>query len=160
MLHVVRSFGDELPAACQGTCGDAWHIFDGFITKYGLSYDTAERTTRVLRHGITLFGSSSLTVAASVVGRMTEAFEATGFPSYIWISGKIIGRFGDEEDPSLRAAFRLAYERSTNKVVSLLQSKSPNDIPDGEPRLFYIQVLYSLLSGSSRRLLANAPATC
>jgi transportin-3 len=131
MLHVVQTFGEELPAACQNSCEEAWAIFDAFLSKYGSDYDIAERTTRVLRHGVNLFGSSALPIAPSVVARMSIAFEATGFPSYLWIAGKIVGRFGNEEDPNLRASFRELYERSTSKVVTFLQVKSPRDIPDG-----------------------------
>ncbi|RDB28567.1 Uncharacterized protein C11G11.07 [Hypsizygus marmoreus] len=130
MLHVIRSFGEELPAACQNSCEEAWLVFDSFLTKYGSSYDIAERTTRVLRHGINLFGDAALPVAPSVVARMSLAFDATGFPSYLWIAGKIIGRFGNEEDLNLRGSFREIYERSTKKVVALLQEKSPGDVPD------------------------------
>lgn len=131
MLHIIRSFGEELPSACQNSCQEAWAVFDSLLLKYGSSYDIAERATRVLRHGITLFGEASLPVAASVVARMSLGFEATGFPSYLWIAGKVIGSFGNEKnDQVLQGAFREMYERSTNKVVSLLQTKPPGDIPD------------------------------
>lgn len=131
MLHVVHSFGEELPSTCQNSCQEAWIVFDSFLLKYGSTYDVAERTTRVLRHGITLFGDSCLSVAASVIARMSLSFEGTGFPSYLWIAGKVIGTFGNENDQPLRRAFQEMYERSTNKVVSLLQAKPPGDIPDG-----------------------------
>jgi transportin-3 len=133
MLHVIQSFGDELPAACQNSCEEAWAIFDGFLAKYGSNYEIAERTTRVLRHGITLFGDASLPIATLVLARMTTTFEETGYPSYLWIAGKIIGRFGNEENPSLRQAFQQVYEHSTSKVVALLHEKSPRDMPDGMP---------------------------
>jgi len=136
MLHVIRSFGDELPAACNSTCKEAWDVFDTFLTKYGSNYDVVERTTRVLRHGINLFGRSALAICPSVINRMSVGFEDTGFASYLWIAGKIIGRFGDEEDPALRRAAQEIYERSTNKVVFLLQGKLPTDIPDSESQSF------------------------
>jgi transportin-3 len=134
MLHVIRTFGDELPPACQNTCEEAWPVFDIFLSKYGSEYDIAEHTTRVLRHGINLFGSAALPIADSVMARMSVAFETTGFPSYLWIGGKVIGRFGNEESISLRASFQQLYERSTNKVVAFLQVKLPGDIPDGMHR--------------------------
>lgn len=132
MLHVIRSFGEVLPNACRNSCQETWTVFDGFLTKYGSDYSLAERTTRVLRYGVSLFGASALPVAPSVVARMSFAFEATGIPSYLWIAGKIIGEFSSEEDPTVRGAFREIYERSTNKVMSLLQTKGPGDIPDGK----------------------------
>lgn len=131
MLHVIRSFGDELPAACRNTCQEAWDIFDSFLAKYGSQYEVSERTTRVLRHGITLFGKTTLRVAPAVLTRMSLSFEETGFPGYLWISGKIIGGYGIDKDAALHAAIKDVYERSTNKVISLLQAKSPGQIPDG-----------------------------
>jgi len=131
MLHVIQTFGDELPPACQNSCEEAWAVFDSFLAKYGSDYDLGERTTRVLRHGLILFGSSALPVAASAMARLTAGFDTTGFPSNLWIAGKIIQRFGSEESPGLRGTFQEAYEHSTQKVISLLQTKSPGEIPDG-----------------------------
>jgi transportin-3 len=131
MLHVVQSFGDELPAACKSTCQEAWAVFDNFLSSNGSDYQTAEKTTRVLRHGISLFGTAVLPIAPGILSRMTAAFEMTGFPCYIWIAGKVIGRFGNEEDPTLRDAFLQTYERTTTKVVNLLRQKTPGEIPDG-----------------------------
>lgn len=69
------------------------------------------------------------------MARLTAGFDTTGFPSNLWIAGKIIQRFGDEENPALRATFLEVYEHSTQKVVALLQVKPPGEIPDGT---FYI----------------------
>ncbi|KAI9461827.1 armadillo-type protein [Boletus coccyginus] len=143
MLHVIGPFGDQLPAACQNSCQEVWSIFDRFISKYAFDYDTAERTTRVLRHGITLFGQSTLQVAPAVLSCMVTSFEATGFSAFLWIAGKFVGRFGRESDTTLRTAFVTLFERSTNKIVSLLQSKAPRDVPDVLED--YIQLLLQLL---------------
>lgn len=131
MLHVVKTFGEQLPPACQNSCEEAWLVFDSFLDKYGLEYDLSERATRVLRHGLSLFGKAALPVAASAMSRMATGFETTGFPSYMWIAGKIIQYFGNEENPTLRATFQEVYERSTHKVVAMLQVKTPGELPDG-----------------------------
>jgi transportin-3 len=130
MLHVVQGYGEELPPACQDTCQDAWLVFDTFLSKYSANYDLSERATRVLRRGIDLFNKSALPVATSVLARMSFAFESTGYPSFLWIAGKIIGRFGYEEDSNFRGAVKELFERSTTKVASLLQVKTPGEIPD------------------------------
>jgi transportin-3 len=132
MLNVIRTFGERLPAACSNTCPEAWAVFNSFLSKYGTDYPSAERTTRVLRHGLTLFGDAALPVASSVLERMATGFVLTGFSSYLWIAGKLVGRFGRQEDHALRAAFLDVYERSTTKVVALLHQKSPGEIPDGK----------------------------
>lgn len=144
MLHVIQTFGDELPAACQNSCDSAWSIFDSFLAKFGSDYDLCERTTRVLRHGLSLFGNAALPVAASVMSRLTGDFETTGFPSNLWIAGKIIQRFGNEEDLRLRSSFQEVYERSTQKIITMLQAKTPGEIPDGA--LLFIDEFRSLIS--------------
>ncbi|KAG7099161.1 hypothetical protein E1B28_001032 [Marasmius oreades] len=143
MLNVIRSFGEELPAACHNTCKEAWTIFDQFIVKYGTDADLAERVTRVLRHGLSFFDTAVREIGAAVVARMSFAFEATGFSSYLWIAGKIIGRFGDQEDPELRGSFQEIYERSTNNLASTLQVKAAGTIPDVLED--YLQMLIQLV---------------
>ncbi|KAI0778461.1 ARM repeat-containing protein [Trametes elegans] len=130
MLGVIQSFGEHLPSACQNTHQEAWSVFEPFIVKYGAEYSICERATRVLRLGLTFFGPVTLPILPSVLHRMVSSFETTGFSSYLWLAGKVIGRFGNEEDPALRAAFKEVYERSSNKLVSILQEKPPQMIPD------------------------------
>lgn len=132
MLGVVQSFGDQLPTACQNTHQEAWAVFEPFISKYGSEYPICERTTRVLRAGVIFFGPAVLPIAPSVLTKMGTSFETTGFSSYLWLAGKLVGRFGDEESPALRAAFKDVYERASNKMVAILQEKSPQMIPDGK----------------------------
>lgn len=132
MLTVIDTFGEELPAACAGTCQETWSIIDILLSKYGTQYDIAERSTRVLRGGLRFFGSTALPVVPSVLARMSIAFEATGFASYAWIAGKAISLFGEEDNLDMLLAIRDVYERSTSKLVTLLGQKEINDIPDGE----------------------------
>lgn len=134
MLSVVRTFGSDLPAVCETTCQEAWSCLDLFITKYGSEYDASDRVTRLIRYGFTFFGSAALPVASAVVSRMTSSFETTGNPGYVWIIGKIVSEFGNEEDPSLRGVFKESYDRVSAKVLSSLQEKSPAAIPDGKRR--------------------------
>ena len=132
MLVVIETFGEELPAACHGMALEAWNIFELLISKYGSDYQTCERTTRVLRLGVNFFGNATLPVLPSVLSRMATSFEATSHSSYIWIAGKCIGRFGNEENPTVRAGFKDVYERSSSKISQLLHDKVPGQIPDGE----------------------------
>jgi transportin-3 len=142
MLHVIQGYGEELPPACQDTCQEAWSVFDTFLSKYGANYDLSERVTRVLRRGIDLFNKSSLPVATSVLARMFFAFESTGYSSFLWIAGKIVGRFGHEEDSNFRGSVKELFERSTTKVASLLQVKTPGEIPDGELFQLYLNMVF------------------
>lgn len=134
MLHVIRSFG-ELPPACQQTCEQTWQIFDSFIVKFGADPDIADRVTRVLRRGLDFFGDSALSVVPSMIARMSFSFEATGMAPYLWIPGKVISRFGNDDEPNLRNSFKEFYERSTGKLVSLLQTSTPREHADGMPFL-------------------------
>ncbi|TEB35143.1 mRNA transport regulator [Coprinellus micaceus] len=141
MLHVIRSFG-ELPPACQQTCEQTWQIFDSFIVKFGADPDIADRVTRVLRRGLDFFGDSALSVVPSMIARMSFSFEATGMAPYLWIPGKVISRFGNDDEPNLRNSFKEFYERSTGKLVSLLQTSTPREHADVIED--YVQMLYQL----------------
>lgn len=132
MLSIVQSFGDELPASCRSSCEEAWGVFDPFLIRFGDKYDIAERANRVLRYGLRLFGDTARSVAPSALARMSLSFEATGISSYLWIAGKLVTNFGDDEDSRIRTGQKDLYERATAKVFSLLQEKSARDIPDGE----------------------------
>ncbi|KAF5337203.1 hypothetical protein D9611_003114 [Ephemerocybe angulata] len=142
MLHVIRSFGSELPPACQQTCEQTWQIFDAFIVKFGADPEVADRATRVVRRGLDFFGDSALSVAPAMIGRMSFSFEATGLAAYLWIPGKVISRFGNDDEPNLRGSFKEFYERSTQKVVSMLQTGSPREYSDVLED--YIQMLVQL----------------
>ncbi|KAI0307897.1 armadillo-type protein [Multifurca ochricompacta] len=130
MLHVVGSFGEHLPPACQGTCQEAWRIFDAFLAKHGSDYESAEHITRVLRHALNLFGNTVLSIAADVLGTMSASFALSGLSCYLWIASKVHSRFGNEEEPRLRDAVRDIYERSTQKILTMLQEKSAATLPD------------------------------
>ncbi|OSC99478.1 ARM repeat-containing protein [Trametes coccinea BRFM310] len=146
MLGVIQSFGEHLPTACQNTHQEAWAVFEPFIAKYGSEYPICERTTRVLRLGLTFFGSATLPILPSVLSRMASSFEATGFSSYLWMAGKVVGRFGNEEDPALRTAFKDVYERASNKLVTMLQEKPPQMIPDVLED--YLQMLLQMIDNA------------
>lgn len=130
MLHVIRSFGSELPPACQQTCEQTWQIFDAFVVKFGTDPEIADRATRVIRRGLDFFGDSALSVAPAIIARMSFSFEATGFAAYLWIPGKVIDRFGNDDEPNLRGSFKEFYERSTQKVMMMLQAGSPREHAD------------------------------
>ncbi|KAJ3779117.1 armadillo-type protein [Lentinula raphanica] len=130
MLYVVGSFGEDLPSACQNTCQESWAIFRVFLSKYGSDPELAERTSRVLRHGLSFFDRAVLAVAPEVASSMAMGFQATGFASYLWIGGKLVGRFGDEKDQNLHAAFADLFRHATNKLVNLLQAQPAGNISD------------------------------
>lgn len=132
MLAIIDTFGEDLPQACTGTCEESWSIVDILLSKYGSQYDVAERSTRVLRGGLRFFGSAALPIIPSIMARMSVAFEKTGFASYVWIAGKAISHFGEEDNADMVAAIKDVYERSTSKVVSLLQQKAIGEVPDGK----------------------------
>ena len=154
ILRIVQGFGDELPPACQSTCGEVWAIFDPFLAKYGDHYDIAERSNQVLRHGLKLFGPHVHPIIVPVLTRLSSLFESTGLSSYIWMSSKVVGYFGNEEDVRIRAVFRDVYDRSTRKVAALLAEKTPRDIPDGKLPTLLDHRIHSDTSYSHRRLLA------
>ena len=127
----MGTFGEQLPKSCEKTCEQAWAVFDAFFVKFGNDPVIGDQATQTVRRGLEFFGDSALVVAPAVIARMSFTFESSGVSSYLWIPGKIIARFGNDEDPDLRGSFKEFYERSTQKVVSLLQAKDPREMPDG-----------------------------
>jgi transportin-3 len=132
MLSIIRGFGEQLPAACQNTCKDVWDMFDLLLSKYCKDENVSERACRVLRFGLGFFDEAALPMAASAIARMSFSFDTSGVSSFLWIGGKIIGQFGESEDMELRGAFKELYERSTQKIVQLLSSQSPDTLPGGK----------------------------
>ncbi|KIJ45201.1 hypothetical protein M422DRAFT_779110 [Sphaerobolus stellatus SS14] len=130
MLRVIQSFGDDLPAACQNTCQEAWALIDALIVRYGQNYSVGEHTMRVCRRGLDFFGVATLPIIPQVLSRLSHAFEASANSSYLWITGKVICKFGNEEEPALRESYKQAYQVASAKVQSLLQQQSAAEIPD------------------------------
>ena len=85
----------------------------------------------MLRYGLRLFGDSTRPVVASALARMSLSFEATGISSYLWITGKLVSNFGEEEDNQIRSGLNTLYERATAKVIAMLGGQAARDVPDG-----------------------------
>ncbi|CAG7850003.1 mRNA transport regulator MTR10 [Serendipita indica DSM 11827] len=115
LLDVVGPFGEELPAACQNTAAETWAIMDDIIARRGAIPDICDRTTRVIRLGLQVFDKQALPLVPAILARLTSRFENTGFASYLWAIGKVIQRFGLEEDPVVRNAIQQTYEMCTVK---------------------------------------------
>jgi transportin-3 len=75
----------------------------------------------------------------------------------VWIIGKIVCEFGNEEDPNLRGVFKESYDRVSEKVLSLLQEKSPAAIPDGKKNwlgdMFHLLTIPSVLEDHMHMLI-------
>lgn len=132
MLVVVGGYGELLPAACQGTAGDTWQVMNAVLQKYGNSHDISERVTRVLRHGLRLFDQAAKPYVPVVLESLTGKFEATGLTNYVWIIGKVVDRFGVEDDSVLRTAISSAFERVTGKFTAMCTESSIGLHSDGE----------------------------
>ncbi|KAF9044615.1 ARM repeat-containing protein [Hymenopellis radicata] len=130
MLFVIRGFGEDLPSACKDTVTQTWSVFDGFLAKYGNEYDVAERTNRVLRWGIPFYGRAGRAVAPAVVRRLAALFDTSEISSYLWICGKLVQEYGHNGDEFVRGALLDVYQRSTQRLATILQTKLPTAIPD------------------------------
>jgi len=76
---------------------------------------------------------SELAVKGFDVGilvRLSGAFESSGYPSYIWISGKIVTRFGNEEALIVRDSLRRSFEAINTHIFEMLKVQAANTIPD------------------------------
>ena len=132
MLVVVGGYGELLPVACQATAGDTWQVMDAVLQKYGNSHEVSERVTRVLRHGLRLFDQAAKPYVPAVLASLTGKFEATGLANYVWIIGKVVDRFGVEDDSILRTAITSAFERVTAKFTAMCAESSIGLHSDGK----------------------------
>ncbi|KZT44557.1 ARM repeat-containing protein [Sistotremastrum suecicum HHB10207 ss-3] len=130
VLHVVDTFGEELPAACQGTCQEIWNLFNPLLQAYGGTYFITERVTRLLRQGLQFFGAAALPVIPSVIETLSISFTTTGFSNCLWVVGKIVQRYGSSRDSVVQQAIKSSYENMSLKVASLLRDNSPTELPD------------------------------
>ena len=144
LLEVVDTFGEDQPLACQNAHKEAWGLFDPLLRKYGDSSDITERITRVLRFGIQFFGNTIAALVPSVLETLTLSFDQTGFSSCMWISGKLVQRFGKTKDPAIKASIRIMYDRMSAKTSQLLQVTDPRTLPDGVYDVTCVAVVLTL----------------
>lgn len=131
-MDIVGSFGEELPADCANTASSTWAVVDDVIDRYGSDTTICDRATRVLRLGLQFFQRTALPLVPSILARLTGEFERTGFASYLWAIGKVIQRFGLEEDGVVRIAIQGAYERTTAKCWALFSQTAISMHSDGK----------------------------
>jgi transportin-3 len=119
-----------VPESCSKTCQEAYNIIDVLLAKHGSIYFISERACGLLRRAIVYFGPVALSTIPALLSRMTDNFETTSFPAYIWIVGKCIDRYGKESTGELAVSLNSAYERISAKVFGLLEASPPSDMAD------------------------------
>jgi transportin-3 len=132
LLDVVGTFGEELPVTCHNTAAETWAVMEDIITRYGAIPDICDRSTRVLRLGLHFFDRAGLPVVPAILACLTSRFESTGFASYLWAIGKVIQRFGLEEDPGIRNSMKQTYEQCTAKCLAIFSQSSLSLHSDGK----------------------------
>ncbi|WRT66764.1 uncharacterized protein IL334_003727 [Kwoniella shivajii] len=133
-LSVVRTL-DPVPESCFQTASAVYGILDALLARYAKLYYISERVGTVLRRGLAFFPARALEpVIQPVLERMALAFDQTGFASYLWITGKVAGKFGDSaQQPggeTLGSLLVRSFESVTTAMAKLLQTKVALEIPD------------------------------
>ncbi|WWC71179.1 uncharacterized protein I206_105132 [Kwoniella pini CBS 10737] len=132
-LNIVRSI-EPLPQACYNTPAEIYGILDSFLDKYAKLHYISERVGTVLRRGLTFFPPQALeSIVQPLLNRMVRSFEQTGFPSYLWITGKVTAKFGEIANSGNQELGELlvgSFENLTNAMAKLLQTKVAIEIPD------------------------------
>ncbi|KAG8864387.1 Nuclear import receptor [Serendipita sp. 405] len=119
LLDVVGSFGEDLPPACETTAVEVWAVMSDIIAQYGALPDICDRSTRVIRLGLQIFHRAALPLIPRLLESLTSRFENTGLASYLWAIGKVIQRFGLEDDLPLKSAIQQTYELCTAKCTAI-----------------------------------------
>lgn len=160
-LHVVGSqFSEGLPPTCSQTCQEAYAILDSILAQHHATFFVSERTCALLRRSLSFFGNLAIPTLPTLLERLVSSFENTGFPGYIWIVGKVLDGFGNLQDEQLMAGMSSAFQRTSSKVLGMMESTSPQELSDGESSTYivldrsdeYVLTFLPLSLCSSRRL--------
>lgn len=132
-LAIVERFEAGLPAECEQTCRQVWTVLDVLLAKYGADSNVAEKACVAIRRGLHFFGEAAAGVAPSVLDRLATAFVEANKPasSYLWITGKMVGMFAHAGEPTFEGMLKSAFERESEKVISVLQRTQPAMFADG-----------------------------
>ncbi|KAK4704603.1 transportin-3, partial [Phenoliferia sp. Uapishka_3] len=131
LLAIVDRFPEGLPTACAGTCDQAWEVLKTFLLKYaGQDGRVPEKVCVALRRGLHFFDDDAFRVAPSVLDTLSNAFEAAPASSYLWIMGKMVSMFARRGDQAYEEVLKVAVERSTSKIFTMLQQTDPAQLAD------------------------------
>jgi transportin-3 len=129
-LAIVGRLPDGLPEACLATVQQVWGVIDSLLAKYGSNANVADRSCVATRRGLVFFDDAAYSVAPAILERLSTSFEQAPAAGYLWVTGKVIQQFGQQEDPAFQQAIKRAFERESNKIFEILQSTVPTQIPD------------------------------
>lgn len=142
-LSYVPSLADHLQPECSKTLEQIWAVLDGVLSLYDKNFKVSERACAVIRRGLQFFGNLCLPLLVSIVDRMTVSYERSGCPSYLWITGKVVGLFSETRDPGLESCLKIAFERQSVHAFSTIKeagAEHTSDVIDD-----YIHLLLVLL---------------
>lgn len=125
-----RFVGTFDEAACSKTVGDAYQIIDGLLAKHGSAYWIHQSSVNLFRRATIFFGPLVLPVLPSLLERVSDLFQATGFSGYLWIIGRMVDGFAGVGDDRFKAAVQSAYEKASSKVLQVLENSMPREVPD------------------------------
>ncbi|WWC63014.1 uncharacterized protein I303_105612 [Kwoniella dejecticola CBS 10117] len=155
-LSIVRSI-DPLPQECYNTPSEIYGILDSLLEKYAKSFTISERVGTVLRRGLAFFPTQALEpIVQPLLSRMVLSFEQTGYPSFLWITGKVTSKFGDAVNSGNQALGGLlvgGFETLTNSMARLLQTKLAIEIPDAMEDYGHLFMAY--LTSMPNQILAS-----
>lgn len=128
---------DPLPASCMSTPAQVWAVLDALLSRHANMYFISERIGSLVRRGLQFFPLEALQgFIIPLMDRMGGAFAATGYPSYMWVQGRIVVKFAEATrgpgGAELAAAMLRGLEGLTAEVGRMLSEKVAREIPDGE----------------------------
>lgn len=128
MLSIVGPF--DLPPSCAGTASQAWSVLSAFLIAYSSIPSLAEKSCTLLRRSLDFFGPAVPPLVPAILEQMTTSFEQTGASSFLWITGKIVGKFGRE--PGLEGLVGASFGRESEALFIMLGNKTPALVGDGQ----------------------------
>ncbi len=131
MLRVIDNrFAGELPPTCAKTAQEVYALLDTILQLHGDRFFISEVVCALLRRGMVFFGDMALEAVPALLGRMASCFDKSGFPGYVWITGKCIDYYGRNPALPLRAALQSSFDTISNKVMLILENTMPEEVSD------------------------------
>lgn len=129
--------GRSIPESCYPTASQIWGVLDSLLSRYAKLFYISERVGSLIRRGLKFFPPAAIApIIQQMLDRMTSCFEETGYPSYLWITGKLASTFSEQAvtpgGEALAGLLLGALARETEILRVLCETKSAVEIPDGE----------------------------
>ncbi|KAH6560059.1 hypothetical protein BASA50_003202 [Batrachochytrium salamandrivorans] len=106
---------------CIQIVGQMWPIIQALHDRHGKDITIAECAARLLQSILSSYKQHALPILPQLIEFLVQQFESTGFSCHLWIAGRCVRIFGDDEKDEGRLVCMLV-EKLTTLVFGLVQA--------------------------------------